>query len=187
VRAPVAALLLALASLGCASPAQLSQAARPDYAVYSKVLDEVLAETARTAYLVRPETHGGSREMIAEALRRMPQASESLVEHFLERNETDEPLDPALFRARKPVLLTGDPELERVLRAHEGDAPLPPSIPAEGVLTFSRVGYSGDGSRAAVHAFFLCGARCGGGTVVVLERLGGRTWIALAKRQTVQY
>ena len=186
MKPPAAPLLLALATLGCASAAALSAAANPDYAVYSVALDQVLAPTARTAYLVRPETHGAAREMIAEALRRMPEAPESLVESLLERNDSNVVLDPARFRARRPVRLTGDPEIERALRA-EGDQPLPPSIPAEGVLTLSRVGYSADGSRAAVHALFLCGARCGGGTVVVLERVGRRTWIALARRQTVQY
>jgi hypothetical protein len=184
VRRLVATLALALAMPGCASAAARARA-NPDYTVYSTVLDQVLAATARTAYLVRPETHGP--ESFAEFLRRMPEAPPSLVEGFVERNRTSATLDPALFRARKPVQLTGDPALQRALDAQRGDDPFPASAPAEGILTFSRVGYTPDGSRAAVHAFFLCGGRCGGGTLVVLERVGQRSWVVLANRQTIQY
>ena len=184
-----ATLALTLATLGCASAADRARA-NPDYAVYSTVLDQVYAAVPRTAYLIRPQTHGqvmfGATDMLLDALRRMPQAPESLVSNFLERNRTDVPLDAALFRARRPVQLTGDPALERAMDAQKSGEEFPASAPAHGVLTLSRVGYSPDGARAAVHVLAYCGPLCGGGEMLVLERVG-RTWIVLAKRQTVQY
>jgi hypothetical protein len=178
-----------LALGGCVPATARNPALDPDYAVYSTVLDEVLAETARSAYLVRPQTHGqaiGAGEMISDVFRQLPEAPPSLVADFLERNATDLPIDPARFRTRKPVLLTGDTALSRAMRAQADDDPFPAFAPAEGVLTLSRVGYSADGTRAAVHVLFLCGPRCGGGSMVLLERVG-TTWIPLKNRQTVQY
>ena len=184
-------LLATLLAAGCVRPAAVSLAPDPEYRVYSVVLDRVFAEAARTAYLVRPTTHGqamfGSSETLSRALERTAVAPPSLVRSFRERNLAGVPIDPARFRASKPVqVATGEGELERAIQERSGEEPVPPSAPATGIITLSRVGFSGDGSRAAVHAFFLCGTRCGGGTLVVLERVGN-TWVVLADRQTVQY
>ena len=184
-------LATALLAAGCVRPESISPAMDLEYRVYSVVLEKVFAEAARTAYLVRPATHGeamfGAGETLSSrALERSAVAPASLVESFRERNRTSVPIDPSRFRTRKPVQLLADDALERAIRAREGDDPVPPEAPASGLITLSRAGFSGDGSRAAVHAFFLCGARCGGGTMVVLERVGN-TWVVLADRQTVQY
>lgn len=185
-----ALLAAALLAAGCAPAGSASPAPDHEYRVYTVVLDRVFAEAPRTAYLVRPTTHGqamfGASEMLSQALERTAVAPPSLVQSFRQRNLAGVAIDPARFRTRKPVQLAGDGPVERAIQERSGEDPVPPAAPASGIITLSRVGFSGDGSRAAVHAFFLCGVRCGGGTLVVLERVGN-TWVVLADRPTVQY
>jgi hypothetical protein len=49
---------------------------------------------------------------------------------------------------------------------------------AQGVLTFSRAGFSADGTQALFYWSNSCGGLCGGSMFVVLEKRGGRWEIA---------
>ena len=46
-----------------------------------------------------------------------------------------------------------------------------------GIVSFSRVGMSGDGTQALFYTSHVCGGLCGGGQFVVMERRDGRWFI----------
>jgi hypothetical protein len=48
---------------------------------------------------------------------------------------------------------------------------------SQGILTFSRVGFSADGRQALFYVSNRCGGLCGGGSYVVMENINGRWMI----------
>ena len=45
---------------------------------------------------------------------------------------------------------------------------------SQGILTFSRVGFSADGTQALFYSSNVCGGLCGGGSYVVMQKRNGR-------------
>jgi hypothetical protein len=52
-----------------------------------------------------------------------------------------------------------------------------------GIIWVTPIGYSSDGNEAVLNVDHRCGGRCGGGTLVVLRRVGG-VWAVVGKRGT---
>jgi hypothetical protein len=117
-------------------------------------------------------------QRMAESLRKKdPALQQSTLDAFRTVNTRNASLNRSLRPSIDYELVTSA-ELEPIFCKHCGFWPeyykkFPGS---QGLLTFSGVGFSGDGSQAFFYFSNMCGGLCGTGDYVVMEKHDGR-WI----------
>lgn len=112
-------------------------------------------------------------------LRRAPSLQKTTVDAFRNANARQAILRPS-FTPPVSYEIIDSAQLESAFKRNGGDWPAyykqyPGS---QGYATFSRVGFSADGTQALFFISNRCGALCGGGWYVVMEEQNGR-WALL--------
>jgi hypothetical protein len=125
----------------------------------------------------RDSTGLGAFEELAE---RLPHG---LVSSFLERSKDRVPLSSDVV-ARLPsgILMRSSIAGELNENPEDGIFQLPDGRGA-GMRIFSRVGFDASGERALVHETYVCGPRCGGTTLILLEKGAGGRWQVVERKR----
>lgn len=185
--AALAVLIVALVSPRHAV-AQEAPSAR-EYAVWSALIDRVMVWGGATRVVVRDTTVPGDRgrasgpfEQRSAARRNQAPLPAELLDAFARANEVASRIDDARFNAKVPVQvvskagprkLPARDDFEGWSNLHDGGFP-----GSSGVVSLSRVGFTGDGKTALVFASYYCGGLCAAETYYVLELGSDGRWVA---------
>ena len=123
-------------------------------------------------------------EKTAESLRKKsPSLQKQTIDAFRKANAQQASLRPS-FRLPVDYELVDATQLDSIFKNNrEGWLTYYRRFPgAQGVLTLSRAGFSGDGTQALFYWSNRCGGLCGAGMYVVLEKSNGR-WVTAKEIQ----
>lgn len=177
--------LTALA-LSCHSVILFKEAEQDDYCIYSEFLEYfphlmpekqfktfVISQGTGVGHLKIGDEHHG---LLKRVLPLVPVLQESTLEDFKQKNSTTTILEPKRMNKHNIVIITKE-ERESIFR--EGpvgwDEFYERYKGSQGILTFSKVGYSKDRKQALLSYDNGCGGKCGHGGVVVLHYVN-RAW-----------
>jgi hypothetical protein len=194
-----AALLLAFPALIAAAPvrAQDAPAAR-EYAVWSALLDWVLAGPPATRIVVGNSTREGDRRRAAgpfeeRVLMRWPPGGGpvpgDVMQSFREANAKTWPLENR-FHARVPVQLSSQAGAQVVPKEDDDEAWMNMHDGgyrgSHGIAALSRVGFGADGRTALVYLGVYCGGLCGEEAYYLLALKADERWTVVRKYVTSQ-
>jgi hypothetical protein len=156
--------------------------------VFLDLLTAYSAEPSELVRIVSDSTEGpiqhprdstglGAFEELAE---RLPHG---LVSSFLERRNDRVPLSSEVV-ARLPsgILMRSSIAGELNENPEDGIFHLPDGRGAA-MSIFSRVGFDASGERALVHEAWVCGPRCGGTSLILLEKGAGGRWHIVERKR----
>lgn len=183
-------LFLVLSALAAAAPARAQDApTEREYAVWSALLDTRNGPPRVTRIIVVDSTRVGDDGLIAGPWPvgggRVP---DDVLQSFREANTKPWPLQTR-FRTRMPVQLlsqAGEPVVSKSSDVEEGSE-IRTFPGAGGVVTLSRVGFSGDGCTALVFHRVLCGSLCGEDAYFLLALGADARWGVVDKHVTADY
>jgi hypothetical protein len=168
------AIAFSFVAVGCASAVSQPPPAGPsqvEYEIYSIVLDTIFSESTRDTFYVRETTYSLDSESptgyVPRVLREILSVSPELIEAYVAANADTLQFEADRFQTQRPVVLIG-------------------SGPVDLLISFSRIGFSADGSEAVVHYVGTCGVRCGGGYVRRLEKVDG-SWVFREGSETMVF
>jgi hypothetical protein len=129
-----------------------------EYGVYSYVLDDVpLAQTHDTAFVYPVTWPGPMLDVVG-----VPGGFEGAMADFRAANVVPDTLVDVI-RAKRPVVVLSLTAVPNLARAHH-------------IVSFSRVGFSVDSTRAVVEVETGCGPGCASGVLLFLRRKPGCAW-----------
>jgi len=189
------------------SPEPEENRARAEYSVYSAVLDAFAGEgTAREedtsfgayvdhlyrerdleTHIVTDSTHGvliwglEREDLILASMQELPGLPDELVADYAAANEAGRVLSADEFRTLTPVTVLSRGEIGELTGGAKGGHGFRNPLPAPGYVTFSRVGFTEDRALATLFVNFVCGGRCGGGQILVLEKRDNRWHVRQAE------
>jgi len=138
-----------------------------EYAVWSAAVNTLFGPQ-QPWVVVEGQTAGvfGRGPADVANLRTSPGVSRELLDEYVARNAQPVRVNASRISARGVKLVT---PAWRVARAVDPTA-------IDGTLTLSRVGFDRGGGRALVAVGYTCGAKCGRGTMLVMERGADGRW-----------
>ena len=183
-------LLLALPALAAAAPARAQDApTEREYAVWSALLDTRNGVPYVTRIIIVDSTREGDHGLSAGPWPvgggRVP---DDVLQSFREANTKPWPLENR-FRTGVPVQLlsqAGNRVVQKDPDDEEGRS-ITRFPGAGGVVTLSRVGFSGDGRTALVFHRVMCGRLCGEESYYLLALGADGTWGVAHKTVTAEY
>lgn len=176
-----------------------AQAAPTDreYAVWSAVIDGMLAEPGVTRIVVADSTVQGDRrravgpfEQRSPVPRSTPPISADVLQSFARANAASWSLDRTRLHARVPLQLLSQAGRQHApaeaddsawMAMHDGGFPGSP-----GSASLSRVGFSDDGRTALVFVRLYCGGLCAWETYFLMSRSEDGRWIVSRRYTTSQ-
>jgi hypothetical protein len=166
-RGAVFGAILLLAACSGAEWASPAGARADEYAVWSAAVNTLFGPQ-QPWVVVEGQTAGvfGLGPADVANLRTSSSLSRELLDEYVARNARPARVNASRISARGVKLVTG---VWRVAQAVDPTA-------IDGTLTFSRVGFDRGGRRALVAVGYTCGAKCGRGTMLVMERGADRRW-----------
>lgn len=187
-----AALLLVLPSLAAAAPARAQHApTEREYAVWSALLDTRNGVGAVKRIVIVDSTRQGDHGLSAGP---WPVGGglvpDDVLQSFREANSKPWPLENR-FRTRVPVQLLSQAGKQAVPKdsdEKEGRNVTNGRFPgAGGVVTLSRVGFSGDGRTALVFHRVICGGLCGEDAYFLLALGADARWGVVQRHVIAEY
>lgn len=192
MRSPL--LLLALTALAAAAPVRAQDADAPterEYAVWSAVLDTRNSRPYVSRIVIVDSTREGDRSLSAGPWPvgggRVP---DDVMQSFREVNTKPWALENR-FRTSVPAQLLSQAGNRSVWEEFDGEGRSTTTrvtfLGAGGVVTLSRVGFSGDGRTALVFHRVMCGGLCGEESYYLLALGADGTWAVAHKTVTAEY
>lgn len=183
--------LLVLPALAAAAPAHAQDApTEREYAVWSAVLDTRNGPPYVTRIVIVDSTRHGDRGLSAGPWPvgggRVP---DDAMQSFRVANSRPWALENR-FRTRVPVQLLSQAGKRVVSKESDGEGMTLTRVRfpgAGGVVTLSRVGFSGDGRTALVFHRVMCGGLCGEESYYLLALGADGTWEVAHKHVTAEY
>jgi hypothetical protein len=155
-----------------------------EYAVYSALLNEIKINPNDgkevTLLVINDRTEGPNKSCFPEEVARWNDRIKAdelkpLFENLIEKNKGSKSLDRN-FNVNKKYVLLNEENLALIFKGKdfEGWDDFYKKYPASsGYITFSRVGFDSDGTKAVIYRETGCGPRCAYGGYVLLSKDNG--------------
>jgi hypothetical protein len=148
-----------------------------EYAVYSAMIEQnPIGYDMGTNLVIRDQTDDLDERMFEETLEVHPMPVD-LADSYRSRNQVSYTLDPALDLEQSYTLMSRKEHDELFGKKGAGWPEFESRYPeAEGIINFSRVGFSEEGDLALVLMGFRCWDLCGAGGLYLLAKEDG-SWV----------